>query len=119
VVEAWEWPDRHVGAPASQALDGRQRAFIGNLLVVGAVVDAHGRLRAPLIDGVLAQADAQRILWVRGDVFIVGRPQECTRGRRQPGEDITARLLEQWRNPEEFETRRFFFCQLEAMETLI
>jgi len=32
---------------------------------------------------------------------------------------ITARLLEQWRNPEEFETRRFFFCQLEAIETLI
>src|SRR3989441_5084923 len=32
---------------------------------------------------------------------------------------ITARLLEQWRNPEEFETRRFFFCQFEAVETLI
>jgi type III restriction enzyme len=32
---------------------------------------------------------------------------------------ITARLLEQWRNPEEFEARRFFFCQLEAIETLI
>lgn len=32
---------------------------------------------------------------------------------------ITSRLLEQWRNPEEFETRRFFFCQLEAVETLI
>jgi type III restriction enzyme len=32
---------------------------------------------------------------------------------------ITARLLEQWRNPEEFDTRRFFFCQLEAVETLI
>lgn len=32
---------------------------------------------------------------------------------------IIARLLEQWRNPEEFETRRFFFCQLEAIETLI
>jgi type III restriction enzyme len=32
---------------------------------------------------------------------------------------ITARLLEQWRNPEEFENRRFFFCQLEAVETLI
>src|SRR3989442_11516962 len=32
---------------------------------------------------------------------------------------ITARLLEQWRNPEEFETRRFFFCQLEAIETLL
>jgi type III restriction enzyme len=32
---------------------------------------------------------------------------------------ITKRLLEQWTNPEEFETRRFFFCQLEAVETLI
>ncbi len=31
----------------------------------------------------------------------------------------TKRLLEQWTNPEEFETRRFFFCQLEAVETLI
>lgn len=32
---------------------------------------------------------------------------------------ITKALLEHWRNPEEFETRRFFFCQLEAVETLI
>jgi type III restriction enzyme len=32
---------------------------------------------------------------------------------------ITKRLLEHWTNPEEFETRRFFFCQLEAAETLI
>ena len=32
---------------------------------------------------------------------------------------ITRRLLEHWRDPEEFEARRFFFCQLEAMETLI
>lgn len=32
---------------------------------------------------------------------------------------ITKRLLEHWRNPEEFETRRLFFCQLEAVETLI
>jgi type III restriction enzyme len=32
---------------------------------------------------------------------------------------ITKRLLEFWRDPEEFETRRFFFCQLEAVETLI
>jgi len=32
---------------------------------------------------------------------------------------ITKRLLEHWRDPEEFETRRFFFCQLEAVETLI
>ena len=32
---------------------------------------------------------------------------------------ITRRLLEYWNNPEEFENRRFFFCQLEAVETLI
>jgi Type I site-specific restriction-modification system, R (restriction) subunit and related helicases len=32
---------------------------------------------------------------------------------------ITRRLLEHWTDPEEFETRRFFFCQLEAIETLI
>jgi type III restriction enzyme len=32
---------------------------------------------------------------------------------------ITKRLLEQWRDPEEFEIRRFFFCQFEAVETLI
>jgi type III restriction enzyme len=32
---------------------------------------------------------------------------------------ITKRLLEHWTNPEDFETRRFFFCQIEAVETLI
>jgi len=32
---------------------------------------------------------------------------------------ITRRLLEHWRDPEERESRRFFFCQLEAIETLI
>jgi len=32
---------------------------------------------------------------------------------------ITKRLLEHWLDPEEFEGRRFFFCQLEAVETLI
>jgi len=32
---------------------------------------------------------------------------------------ITRRLLEHWHNPEERENRRFFFCQLEAIETLI
>lgn len=32
---------------------------------------------------------------------------------------ITRRLLDHWQNPEEFERRRFFFCQLEAVETLI
>lgn len=32
---------------------------------------------------------------------------------------ITRRLLQHWQNPEDFEQRRFFFCQLEAVETLI
>ena len=32
---------------------------------------------------------------------------------------ISKRLLEHWRDPEEFDQRRFFFCQLEAVETLI
>jgi type III restriction enzyme len=32
---------------------------------------------------------------------------------------MTKRLLEHWTDSEEFEIRRFFFCQLEAMETLI
>ncbi|MFH1738084.1 MAG: DEAD/DEAH box helicase family protein, partial [bacterium] len=32
---------------------------------------------------------------------------------------ITKRLLEHWSDPEEFEARRFFFCQMEAVETLI
>jgi len=32
---------------------------------------------------------------------------------------ITRTLLKHWNDPEEFEARRFFFCQLEAIETLI
>lgn len=32
---------------------------------------------------------------------------------------MTKRLLEHWRDPEERKDRRFFFCQLEAIETLI
>ena len=32
---------------------------------------------------------------------------------------ITKRLLEYWSDPEEFSARRFFFCQIEAVETLI
>ncbi|HVC98472.1 MAG TPA: DEAD/DEAH box helicase family protein [Pirellulales bacterium] len=32
---------------------------------------------------------------------------------------ITRRLLEHWRDPEQRDGRRFFFCQLEAIETLI
>ena len=32
---------------------------------------------------------------------------------------ITRRLLHHWQDPEERKDRRFFFCQLEAIETLI
>jgi type III restriction enzyme len=32
---------------------------------------------------------------------------------------ITKRLLQHWQDPEERQERRFFFCQLEAIETLI
>ena len=32
---------------------------------------------------------------------------------------ITERLLEHWQDPENFDRRRFFSCQLEAVETLI
>jgi type III restriction enzyme len=32
---------------------------------------------------------------------------------------ITKRLLSHWQDPEERKDRRFFFCQLEAIETLI
>ena len=32
---------------------------------------------------------------------------------------VTKRLLEYWNDPEEFDTRQFFFCQIEAAETLI
>ena len=32
---------------------------------------------------------------------------------------VTRRLLRHWTDPEEFDTRRFFFCQIEAVETLI
>ena len=31
----------------------------------------------------------------------------------------TLRLLKHWQDPEERKDRRFFFCQLEAIETLI
>ena len=42
------------------------------------------------------------------------------RRRDYPGATgITKRLLDYWQDPEEFDVRRFFFCQLEAVETLI
>ena len=42
------------------------------------------------------------------------------RAKGYPGvTGITKRLIEHWSDPEEFESRRFFFCQMEAAETLI
>ena len=42
------------------------------------------------------------------------------RAKGYPGvTGITKRLIEHWNDPEEFESRRFFFCQMEAAETLI
>ena len=49
------------------------------------------------------------------------RPRvEAWRKAGYPGvTGITKCLLEHWTNPEEYERRRFFFCQLEAAATLI
>ncbi|MFA7173539.1 MAG: DEAD/DEAH box helicase family protein [Kiritimatiellia bacterium] len=49
------------------------------------------------------------------------RPRvEAWRAAGYPGvSSITKRLLDHWNDPETYETRRFFFCQLEAIETLI
>ncbi|MDQ3773691.1 MAG: DEAD/DEAH box helicase family protein [Pseudomonadota bacterium] len=49
------------------------------------------------------------------------RPRvEAWRKAGYPGvTGITKRLLEHWTNPEEYERRRFFLCQLEAAATLI
>lgn len=42
------------------------------------------------------------------------------RDKGRPGiTSITRRLLEYWTDKEEYEIRRFFFCQIEAVETLI
>lgn len=49
------------------------------------------------------------------------RPRvDAWRDKGYPGvTGITKRLLEHWQNLEEREYRRFFFCQMEAIETLI
>ena len=45
---------------------------------------------------------------------------EAWREAEYPGvTGMTKRLLAHWTDPEEFDSRRFFFCQLEAVETLI
>jgi type III restriction enzyme len=49
------------------------------------------------------------------------RPRvEAWRDAEYPGASgITKRLLAHWRDPEQRESKRFFFCQLEAIETLM
>ena len=49
------------------------------------------------------------------------RPRvEAWREAGYPGTStVTRRLLRHWTDPEEFDARRFFFCQIEAAETLI
>lgn len=49
------------------------------------------------------------------------RPRvEAWRAADYPGASgITKRLLQHWRDPEQRESKRFFFCQLEAIETLM
>ena len=57
------------------------------------------------------------------EIPLVNRIRPRVRAWREAGypgvTGITKRLLEHWTNPEEFDSRRFFFCQLEAAETLI
>jgi len=57
------------------------------------------------------------------EIPLVNQIRPRVKGWREAGypgiSNITKRLLDHWRDPEEFDTRRFFFCQLEAVETLI
>ena len=57
------------------------------------------------------------------EIPLVNRIRERVGAWRKAGypgvTGVTKRLLEYWRDPEEFPARRFFFCQLEAAETLI
>ena len=57
------------------------------------------------------------------EIPLVNRIRPRVKAWREAGypgvTSITKRLLEHWRDPEEFDSRRFFFCQLEAVETLI
>ena len=57
------------------------------------------------------------------EIPLVNRIRERVKAWREAGypgvTSVTKRLLEHWTDPEEFEARRFFFCQLEAAETLI
>jgi hypothetical protein len=57
------------------------------------------------------------------EIPLVNRIRPRVKAWREAGcpgvTSITKRLLAHWRDPEEFDRRRFFFCQLEAVETLI
>ena len=57
------------------------------------------------------------------EIPLVNRIRPRVRAWREAGypgvTGITKRLLAHWTDPEEFEARRFFFCQMEAAETLI
>lgn len=57
------------------------------------------------------------------EIPLVNQIRPRVRAWREAGypgvSSITSRLLEHWRDAEEYESRRFFFCQLEAIETLI
>jgi len=60
-------------------------------------------------------------LFVRIELVNTIRPRiKDWRDRGYPGvTGITRRLLTHWQDPEERKDRRFFFCQLEAIETMI
>lgn len=74
---------------------------------------------------VVATPDAQGFddpgQFVELDVVNRIRPRiKAWREANYPGvTGITRRLLEHWNDPQQRENRRFFFCQLEAVETLI
>ena len=57
------------------------------------------------------------------EIPLVNRIRPRVRAWREAGypgvSGVTRRLLEYWTDPEEFDSRRFFFCQVEAVETLI
>ena len=57
------------------------------------------------------------------EIALVNQIRERVKAWREAGypgvTSVTKRMLEYWTDPEEFEARRFFFCQLEAAETLI
>lgn len=57
------------------------------------------------------------------EIPLVNRIRPRVRSWRESGYPgvtaTTRRLLEYWTDPEEFDSRRFFFCQLEAVETFV